>query len=225
MGRKAIFQTVGAIVLGFNVAIPMVLDAQGLFPDLPYQYYTLIGFLAFAIYMSFIIFSKQSHINKLESGRPVMTLGNRARAKTVNNEAAYIMDTTFRLLFRNAGAKNAYRLIFRAAFASAQDPTSFTALPDEASANLIAPNTNLEFGRDVTVKQPYEWKDNKRTFPQPAEWLIYSAVIYSDKPIGGKQYKDEWWFFYRLLGKDLQDASLEQKGELEPHVKAAFGVS
>ncbi len=47
-------------MLGSNVAIPMVLDAQGLFPNWPYQYYTLIGFLAFVIFVGWIIFSKQT---------------------------------------------------------------------------------------------------------------------------------------------------------------------
>jgi len=210
-------------VLGFNVAIPMVLNAQGLFPDWPYQYYTLIGFLAFAICMSYIIFSKHSHISKLESGRPIMTLGNRAKAETVNHEASSEMDIILRVLFRNSGTKNAYQLIFRAAIASAQDPSKCKALRDETSANLVAPDTKLEFGRNITIRQKYEkTSDNKLKFSGPIEWLIYSAVLYSDLPSKGKHYIDEWWFYYRFEGKDLQDATVEQKQKLEPHIRELF---
>lgn len=85
MGKKAIFQTVGAILLGGNVAIPMALDAQDLFPDWPYQYYELIGFLAFVIFVGWIIFSKQSDINKFEHARPQITV-----EPTVHNDRAFL---------------------------------------------------------------------------------------------------------------------------------------
>ena len=223
MGRRAIIQTGGAILLGFNVAIPMFLDAQGLFPSWPYQYHELFGFLAFAVFVGWIIFSKQSHINKLESGRPIMTLGNRAKAETVNHEASSEMDIMLRVLFRNSGTKNAYRLKFRVGIAAAQDPSQCKALPDETSANLVAPDTKLEFGRDIIIRQKYaKTSDNRLTFVGPTEWLIYSAVIYGDAPSRGKQYTDEWWFYYRIEGKDLQDATVEQKEKLEPYIRKLF---
>ncbi|MFH1775782.1 MAG: hypothetical protein ABH839_03940 [Chloroflexota bacterium] len=53
-------------MLGLNVAIPTVLDAQGLFPNWPYQYHTLIGFSAFAFFMGWIVYDKQKHIDKIE---------------------------------------------------------------------------------------------------------------------------------------------------------------
>ncbi len=222
MGKKAIIQAGGAILLGLDVAIPMYLDAQGGFPNWNWQYHALIGFIAFCIFIGWVIFSKQIYINKLESGRPIMTLGNRVKAETVINEANSEMDIKTRILFRNSGTKNAYQLVFRAGIASAQDVSSSMALRDETSANLVAPNTDLEFGRDITLRQKYEISDNKRKFSGPTEWLIYSAVLYSDSPSKGKQYIDEWWFHYRFQGKDLQDATLEEKQKLEPYIRELF---
>jgi hypothetical protein len=64
MGKRISLQAVGAVLLGLNVAIPMVLNAQGLFPNWPYQYHLLVGFLVFAGYMCWIIRSKQMQIDK-----------------------------------------------------------------------------------------------------------------------------------------------------------------
>lgn len=221
MGRKAVIQTGGAILLGCNVAIPMFLDAQGLFPNWPYQYYTVFGFIAFAVFMGWIIFGKQSHINKLESGRPKMTLGNRIKASTSIRESD--MDILLRLLFRNAGTKPAYQVIFKVGVAPAQEPQAFCGLPNETTANPIDPDTDLEYGRDITLRQKSE-RDNYGTFHivGAKEWLIYSAIKYSDSPSGGKWYEDEWWFYYKAQGRNLQDATLNQKQELEHYVRQAF---
>ena len=221
MGKKAVFQAVGSIMLGSNVAIPMYLDAQGLFPNWPYQYHELFGFLAFALFVGWIIFSKQSHINKLESGRPNMTIGNRIKASTSIRESE--LDILLKILFRNAGTKPAYQAIFKLGIAPAQEPRAFWSLPNETTANPIDPDTDLEFGRDITLRQKTEQDSyGNRKILGAKEWLIYSAIKYSDSPSGGKWYEDEWWFHYKAQGKDLQDATLEQKQQLEQYVRRVF---
>ena len=64
MGKRLSLQAVGAVLLGLNVAIPMVLNAQGLFPSWPYQYHFLLGFVAFAGYLWWIVRDKQMQINR-----------------------------------------------------------------------------------------------------------------------------------------------------------------
>jgi hypothetical protein len=59
---------VGGTLIGVNVAVPMYLDAQGLFPQWEWQYHALIGFLAFAAFMAWIIYDKQRQLYDLTSG-------------------------------------------------------------------------------------------------------------------------------------------------------------
>ncbi|MBN1693247.1 MAG: hypothetical protein JW845_06815 [Dehalococcoidales bacterium] len=79
-------QTVGAILLGFNVAIPIILNAQGFFPEWPYQYHLGIGFLVFVGFVTWIIFDKQNQINKLTSGDNleirVLPIGDRYKSQS-----------------------------------------------------------------------------------------------------------------------------------------------
>lgn len=74
MGKKAIVQTVVAILLGFDVAVPMYLNARGLFPGWIWQYHALIGFFAFVGFMIWIILEKQRTINKLLDSRPTISV-------------------------------------------------------------------------------------------------------------------------------------------------------
>ncbi len=191
--------------------------------QLEWEWWPLVGFGIFFGLVTWIFFDLYGQVVKLRAGRPNMTLGNRAKAETVNYETTSEMDIKFRLLFRNSGTKNAHLLKYRTAIASPQEPSKCKALPDLTSANPVAPNTDLEFGRNLTIRQKYEkTPDGQLIFNAPIEWLIYSAVIYDDSPTGGKQYRDEWWFYYGYGSKDLQDATLEQKQIFEPYVRELF---
>ena len=81
MGRKAIVQIGGAIVSGLNAAIPMTLNVRGLFPDWPWQYHAIIGFLAFAFFMAWIIRDKQREID-----------AKRERIRLVARPGSYAID-------------------------------------------------------------------------------------------------------------------------------------
>jgi len=50
---------------GLNVAVPLILDAQSLFPHWNWQYHALIGFVIFLIFMSWIILDQKRAITKL----------------------------------------------------------------------------------------------------------------------------------------------------------------
>jgi len=81
MWRRPFLQVTGAVLLGLNVGIPMALDAQGLFPNWSYQYHFILGFVAFAIYMSLIIRDKQMQINK---SREIIRLSARPSSLAIN---------------------------------------------------------------------------------------------------------------------------------------------
>lgn len=68
MAKKNILQVVGAIVLVLNASVPMALDVRGVSPQWPWQYHALIGFVAFVIFIGWIIWDKQRRINELVSG-------------------------------------------------------------------------------------------------------------------------------------------------------------
>lgn len=73
----------GAIVSAFNVAIPLVLDVRGLFPDWAWQLHALIGFCVFAGFMSWIVHDLRHRITQLEGVRPIPSL----RMRLANNQA------------------------------------------------------------------------------------------------------------------------------------------
>ncbi len=141
MGKKAVFQAVGSIILGSNVAIPMYLDAGGLLPTWPWQYHALIGFVAFALFIGWIIYDKQSHINKLESGRPEITEGNQTGINMVIDEQGSEFKVDVGLYFKNRGAKAAYQFSLKVGSAPANAPNQFKFIEERTSSNRIDANS------------------------------------------------------------------------------------
>jgi len=222
MGRKAIIQTGGAILLGCNVAIPMVLDAQGLFPNWPYQYHELIGFLVFAIFVGWIIYSKQSHINRLESGRPELTLGRTIGiVRREFDEKTSTIKIELSISFRNIGIKSAYQFHSRIGLAPDNAPNKFELLDEETSVNRIDPNNDFEISHTLSGFVKYKEKDGKKVIPQTYT-IIHCLVNYSDSPSDGEFYKDEWWLSYRADKGNFDMVSQRQKDALEPYVRMAY---
>ncbi len=61
------FVLVGGVILsGLWTTVTLVADVYGFKPEMPWQWYALIGFLTFGILVSLIIYTKQRRINQLE---------------------------------------------------------------------------------------------------------------------------------------------------------------
>ena len=222
MGKKAIFQAVGAVLLGLNAAIPIFLDAKDLFPHWPMQYHSLLGFIAFCFFIGWIIYSKQRQIDKDESGSPPFALGNQTGATIQLKEESSEMHVALGIFFKPKGLKPAYQ--FRLNVGSAPDghPNQFAFIPPEMSnANRIDPNSDLEYGAVFRGVQKYEQKDGKQQMPFRG-LLIFCVLNYTDSPLGGKSYSEEWWLSYNFTSKLMGALSLERKGNLEPYVRLAY---
>jgi len=66
MGKKTVIQLVFAMLTVFNVAGPLILDMQTVAPAWPWQAHALIGFMAFAGVMVWMIVDRQRKINEFE---------------------------------------------------------------------------------------------------------------------------------------------------------------
>lgn len=71
---KSIIQVGLAILSALNVAGPLVFDAQSMFPNWPWQYHALIGFIVFALVMIWMVIDKSSIISKLLDAKPSITV-------------------------------------------------------------------------------------------------------------------------------------------------------
>ncbi len=220
MGRR-IIQTGGAILLGLNVAIPMYLNAQGLLPMWQWQYHALIGFLAFSVFVGRIIFSQQSHINKLESGRPQLTIGDKTEINVQLREEESMEVNSLYLRYQNTGSRPAYQFRMRVGYAPEGSPGEFKLFDENTSANPIY-QSDPQQGVLHTFAYKYEVKDGKKTTGAPKGVLIHCALSYSDAPSGGKSYNEEWWYSYRFDEQRFSQLSIVRKAELEPHVKLAY---
>jgi hypothetical protein len=91
--RRPDFKVLGAFVSAFNVAVPLVLDAHGLFPDWPWQVHALIGFVGFVVFMVWIVQDLHHRITQLEGIRPIpclrMWLANNQAYLEIENKGEY----------------------------------------------------------------------------------------------------------------------------------------
>lgn len=86
------------MLTGFNVAGPLILDAQSVIPAWPWQYHALIGFVCFIIVMGWIIYDKQRKINDFEDSYEFALSFEGLR---VNQRANDFQNLQIGLLFRN----------------------------------------------------------------------------------------------------------------------------
>lgn len=221
MGKRAVTQTVGAVLLGFNVAVPIYLDAQGFFPNWPWQYHALIGFAAFVIFVGWVIWDKQQQINKLKSVRPVLTLGKTTGVSRKIDKQTSIVEVDLNLFFKNIGTKAAYQFHFRFGFAPENNLNKFELSGEKSSVNRIDPNNDFEVGQVLHSTVKYQEKNGNKVF-SPIYTLIHCLIRYSDSPSNGNWYEDEYWFSYRADRQNLGMLSKEQKDALEPYVREAY---
>lgn len=221
MGKKAIFQTVGAVMLGLNVAVPMVLDARGLFPHWNWQYHVLIGFIAFCVFIGWIIFSKQSQINKYESGRPQLTIGDKTSLTRDVREKEHKVIFGLHMYHQNSGLKPAYQLRIRVGYALEGKPEGFILFSENTSSNPVYPDGS-QWGIQHTFEQQYEIKDGQNILKATRGVLIHCVLDYQDAPTKGKAYHEEWWYSYNFERQSLSALSIPRKKELEPYVKLAY---
>jgi len=221
MGKRAILQSVLAMILGLNVAAPMVLDVQGIAPQWPWQYHALVGFVVFVVMMIWVIFEKQGRINKLEAVRPQMTLGDKTGVRSIQfDEKESKVNVELYISYRNIGMKPAYNPRLRVGFAPHGIPKAFGLIPDRTNANRIDTSSVLEHGEMYDITQPYQEKDGKREI-QHEGMYIYCQLRYSDAADKGKVYCDEWWLSYRFAETMVGSMVDTEKHALEPYVKLA----
>jgi hypothetical protein len=72
--RKIVWQIIGAIFGALNVAIPLALDAQGLYPNWPWQYHAMVGFIAFAAFVVWMLYDKIKENERLRDSKPSITV-------------------------------------------------------------------------------------------------------------------------------------------------------
>lgn len=206
---------------GLNVAIPLMLNARGIWPEWPWQYHALIGFVGFVAVVVWIIYDKQRKIAKFEQRRPELTLGGRTGATARFIEQTSTMHIALQIYFKNKGLKAAYQFRLRVGFAPDGAPNQFKILDERTSANRLDPDSSNEYGYTYDLATKCEEKDGKKIISRIGT-LIHCALNYSDSPSGGKSYDDEWWFSYRTDRQGLGALSLKRKEELEPYVRLAY---
>lgn len=221
MGRKTIFQLVGAIISGIYTAVSLAIASAGLWPNVSWQIHALIGLMVFVIAMCWIIYDKQSKINVYESRRPELTLGKTVGAHREINKHTSTIKIELILFFKNIGAKAAYQFRSRVGFAPDNAPKQFELLDEKTSVNRIDPNNEFEIGQTLSSTVKYKEKDGNKVV-SPIYTLIHCSVSYSDSSSNGKWFKDEWWFSYRADRPYLGMLSKEKKDELEPYVREAY---
>jgi len=221
MSRRAIGQTVGAILLGLNVALPTALDAQSIFPLWNWQQYALIGFAAFCAFIGWIIYSKQSQINKYESGRPELILGDYSGAGTKEIEGKSQVKVSISISFRNVGKKPAYQFCLRMGYSPYDKPGLFKHVGETTSANRIDSGGTLEYGEEYNFVEPYIEKNGRKVVGKMG-WMIYCLLSYRDLHSGGRLYTDEYWFSYRFEYPKLATLSIQKKEELEQYVRQVY---
>ena len=67
MVKKSIIQIVGFWVSAGNIAVPLILDAEGLFPNWHFQYHILFGFVAMVLFATWRDHDKQMQIDDLRN--------------------------------------------------------------------------------------------------------------------------------------------------------------
>jgi len=223
--RTAI-QIVGAVIGAIVYVIGIMFNLQGLVAMIagivitpPIFYW--IGFTIFGGFMWWIIYSKQSYINKLESGRPQFTLDDKSGATVHIDTQKSKAIVSLRIYFKNIGSKPAHEFRMRVGVAPDGAPEQFKPFDERTSANRIDPESNLGYGYTYELTQTYTEKDSKKIVAQPGI-LIYCRLDYSDTPPSKESYNEEWWLSCRFDRAGLAALSLERKGELEPYVKLAY---
>ena len=83
MGRKTFIQVLAAILSGLNVAVPLLLDAQDVSEQWPWQYHALVGFVAYIMVTAWAIWDRQMQINK---SRERIRLAARPGSLAINTE-------------------------------------------------------------------------------------------------------------------------------------------
>ena len=213
---------VGVILSGLYTAGSLILSAQGVFPNWPWQLHCLIGFIIFAGIMVWTIVDKQSDINNLKSGRPELTLGKTMGVNRKVDERTSEIKIEFNLFFRNIGTKAAHKFHSRIGYAQDSDVSKFKLLNEKTSVNRIDCDNDFEVGESLSGIVKYIEKDGKKIV-SPVITLSHCMVSYSDSPSNGKLDKEEWWFSYRADQKYLGIMSEKQKTSLEPYVRKAYG--
>lgn len=220
--RKTTIQVVGVALSALNVAIPLWLNAQQLLPLWQWQLHAIIGFLAFAGFMIWIVYDKQYFINRLQSGRPNIILSDRITSEHINFKDRCEFNVILNILFRNIGTKPAFQLSINIGFAPTNKPHDFRMSKEKTIANPIAPNSNLKFNRMINIKQQYTLIGDDMQFSVYQDWLIYCAIKYSDSSTTGRWYEEKWFLYYMFPCNHLDHASIKQKEMLEPYIIDAY---
>ncbi len=201
-----------------NVAVPLFLDAQSLFPTWNWQYHALVSFLVFASIMVWMVIDRQLQLNK---EAPQMTVGNQSKASVVINKPQSEVNIILNLRFRNMGTRSAYQFRLKGMYSPYIDLRKHTKIEERSTANRIDPGGDLERGYDYTLTEKYV-EEGGHGILQNKGYVIYLKINYSDSPSGGKQYGEEWWFSPRFDRAGLSEMSLNQKQEYEPYVRKVF---
>ncbi len=68
--RKMSLQVVLAVISGLNIAGPLILDVQQIFPSWQWQYHILTGFFVFCVVMIWIILSFSVPLHQIQNSKP-----------------------------------------------------------------------------------------------------------------------------------------------------------
>jgi hypothetical protein len=217
-----IFRAVVAIVSAAVTATGLTLDIFQIGGFDP-KWWTLIAFGVFCGFMIWIVVNFQGEIKKLNSGRPLLTVGDQTQiTKLVDDDQARKRHAVFNIAYKNIGQKPAYQLCLRIGFAQYAAVSEFKLLSDRTSVNRQDPNVG-EIGESYTFTVGYQEGDSKPTeLSKVARILIYCGLSYSDAPVGGHSYCDEWWFSYGFGDTQFGSMNAIKKDELEPYVRLAL---
>jgi hypothetical protein len=226
MAWRTILKVVGAVLTAMWTTVSLVLEAKGIAPGMHWQYLALGGFWVFAGVMAWVAWDVNKHAHQLEqelaSRRPIITLGDKTTAETRVREADDEVDILLSPTFHNIGEKPAYQTRIRIGYAPAESPELFLTKPELNNPNRL--DSGLQIVPPLKLTQKFNKQPDGKLGVQSRVVLLYCDIQYSDAPVGGTYYKDEWWFAYPLGAPSLGMPHLEQKNALEPFVRKAYMV-
>lgn len=94
MAKKTIAQVVVVVIGGLNTAVPLILDAQTVFPAWPWQYHALIGFIVFAGMMIWMVSEAKNDLNKIKIAIPnivLKSIDKSFQGKAVNLQYSHVL--------------------------------------------------------------------------------------------------------------------------------------
>ncbi|MFC2039169.1 hypothetical protein ACFLST_00025 [Chloroflexota bacterium] len=189
-----------------------------------WQYIALAAFVVFFASMTKIMYRTVEALRKceakLEHHRPLITIGRTINASTNPRDADSEVDVNLALGFRNGGDRPAHQICGRIGHAPAKHPNLFQAQRQLDTPIRIDPGVEFVFSMKITRK--FVRQEDGRRGVAGTDTLVYCNLQYSDSPVGGQSYEDEWWFRYSLDAPALSPASNADKQILEPYVRAVF---